>query len=180
VRVRPLRRPCASGKPAQRPRPHKTSTLGGCSSLPIIGRPLSASSSFVLGLLRRSVVDSCGPGNSPESERSLARSCPTRVQHQASRPPVKPLDHFAGPQLVYLLLPLPSANDAVWHEPQPHVIYQTSINIHTVTIRTIVNVYPIESDDRVSSDLHGMAAAMWASSPPPPIMARPRVRELSL
>jgi hypothetical protein len=26
----------------------------------------------------------------------------------------------------------------------------------------------------------GMAAAMWASSPPPPIIARPRVRELSL
>jgi hypothetical protein len=62
----------------------------------------------------------------------------------------------------------------------PHVIYQTSMNIHTVTIRTIVNVYPIESDDRVLSNLHGMAAAMRASSPPPPIMARPRVRELSL
>jgi hypothetical protein len=39
---------------------------------------------------------------------------------------------------------------------------------------------PIESDDRVLSGLHGMTAAMWASSPPPPIMARPRVRELSL
>jgi len=39
---------------------------------------------------------------------------------------------------------------------------------------------PIESDDRVLSDLLGMAAAMWASSSPPPIMARPRVRELSL
>jgi len=39
---------------------------------------------------------------------------------------------------------------------------------------------PLESDDRVFSDLHGMTAAMWASSSPPPIMARPRVRELSL
>jgi hypothetical protein len=39
---------------------------------------------------------------------------------------------------------------------------------------------PLESDDRVLSDLHGMTAAMWASSSPPPIMARPRVRELSL
>jgi hypothetical protein len=39
---------------------------------------------------------------------------------------------------------------------------------------------PIESDDRVLSNLHGMTAAMWASSPPPPIMARPRGRELSL
>jgi hypothetical protein len=29
------------------------------------------------------------------------------------------------------------------------------------------------------SDLHGMAAAMWASWLPPPVMARPRVRELS-
>jgi hypothetical protein len=39
---------------------------------------------------------------------------------------------------------------------------------------------PIESGDRVLSDLHGMTAARRASSSPPPIMARPRVRELSL
>ena len=39
---------------------------------------------------------------------------------------------------------------------------------------------PIESDDRVLSDLHGMAAAMWASSSLPLITARPRTRELSL
>jgi hypothetical protein len=38
----------------------------------------------------------------------------------------------------------------------------------------------IESDDRVLSDLRGMTAAMPASSSPPPIMARPHVRELSL
>ena len=32
---------------------------------------------------------------------------------------------------------------------------------------------PMESDDRVSADLQGMAAAMWASSPPPPIWPGP-------
>jgi hypothetical protein len=114
-----------------------------------------------------------------KSGRSIARSCPTRVQYQASRPPVRSLDYFAVPQLVYLLPPLPSANDGVRHEPQPHVIYQTSMNIHIVTIRTIVVVCPIEFDDRVLSDLHGMAAAMRALSPLPPIMAGSRVRELS-
>ena len=113
------------------------------------------------------------------SGRSIARSCPTRVQHQASRPPVKPLDYFAVPQLVYLLPPLPSANDAVGHERQPHVIYQAITNIHIVTIGTIVNVCPIEFDGRVLSGLHGRAAAMLASPPLPPIMARPCVRELS-
>jgi hypothetical protein len=40
---------------------------------------------------------------------------------------------------------------------------------------------PVESGDRVLlSDLNVMAAAMWASSPHPPVVARPRVRELSL